>query len=305
MAAFKKGNRTAFTLIELLVVIAIIAILIGLLLPAVQKVREAAARSTCQNNMKQLALASHNYESAMGGLPPGSDIGATGAICRLLPYMEQTNIYQQLTLPTPMTNYWWAFGNNVTVAQSTIKTLLCPSVPEFVPQLGAIVMVDYGTRGTDYTPFWGGSQTHVYYPNPSLGRTNYLPVAGDWRFGSSYNGVFYYNRSTKIVNISDGSSNTFLFGESMGGNFGAPNKPLLTWSWMTTPLFTAFGVAANGFNDPNAGAEFGSAHTNLLNFAYGDGSVRPLTSPGQYNSAAFPTFAALAGVSDGQVISFD
>src|SRR5262249_19213443 len=150
-------SRPGFTLIELLVVIAIIAILIGLLLPAVQKVREAASRMSCTNNLHQIALAAANYESALGVLPPGligpmpadqNDINAgwtygpyVSCFVLMLPYLEQGNLYNQLQLPTTSTdqpgpgypnNNWFQYPGypnaaDYTAAKTVVKYLQCPS----------------------------------------------------------------------------------------------------------------------------------------------------------------------------------
>src|SRR6516165_1694337 len=200
-------RRSAFTLIELLVVIAIIAILIGLLLPAVQKVREAAAGAKCQNNLKQLGLACHNYESAHGCLPPGGIESAItppgggvpggasgiGAIPFLLPYIEQDNIYRSFDtgrtwgvqfdpdsfypINTPggilatTGKEWWFNQTNVNLAKTTIPILLCPS-DDASSSLYTYLQIwapgDYSIRNIP-------SILMVGAPNwDGLGRTNYL-----------------------------------------------------------------------------------------------------------------------------------
>ena len=210
-----SSRRRAFTLIELLVVIAIIAILIALLLPAVQQAREAARRSTCKNNLKQLGLALHNYHDTHGCFPPSyvdsnrawghadsspnavDNLNAIGWGTFILPFIDQTALYNNVGSETGDFAYHWEDANHDGTASSSdaipsateiVSTFICPSDPE-------------GGRNPDMNNF---------------GKSNYKVNAGDG--GKALNGPFLANSKTKFRDIIDGSSNTLAIVESTTAN---------------------------------------------------------------------------------------
>jgi prepilin-type N-terminal cleavage/methylation domain-containing protein/prepilin-type processing-associated H-X9-DG protein len=317
-----KSNRFGFTLIELLVVIAIIGILVGLLLPAVQGVREAARRTQCSNNLRQLGVAAMNYESALKTLPPGlhqnrssspSQFFGHTVFSRLLPYIEQQNVSDLYNF----TDTWAAADSNAldatgarstaAVTASAISTYLCPSdIISSTP-----VQLDF--TGTGYCIGWFGMSSYV------ANAGTYSTYFGDTVMDD--NGAFFmtgpnskpFNNQTRleanarparIASFSDGTSNTFLFGERYhrDENFDQilhftssvkhsryPIGKWGVWAWYgggngTTHTFASTNVPLNYKTPANATqsyanvnlrmSAFGSGHTGGANFVLADGSTR-------------------------------
>ena len=279
-------QRRGFTLIELLVVIAIIAILIGLLLPAVQKVREAAARAQCQNNLKQFGLALHNYAGANDSKLPASRVTVNGdAKFRswtplALAYVEQDNVGKLWDMTIK-----WNTGTNLTTSNTRFKLFLCPSAPDSrrpgtapSDKLGA---GDYGSVNAIRRRYYTANGIGANFP---LGPTG---AAGDEVLGALQKVI-----DTPILSITDGTSNTIMIGEDAG-------RPNLYQQGKDAGIITADGW---GWADPDCGfsidgvvpgtlgaswatggtciinctndSEFYSFHSGGMNVTMADGSVR-------------------------------
>ncbi len=201
-----RPAHSAFTLVEVLVVIAIIGVLVALLLPAVQAAREAARKSSCKNNLRQVGLAMHNYESAYRKLPPGYEYapGAQGNATgfswalRLLPFMEQANLHRRFDFTKPIYD-----DVNRLAREEHLPTLLCPT--DDLSPTGFVEMGDDRFAMACYVANFGT-------PDLDDDQEQRLVDGGPW-------GPFYRNSKTKLKDVADGLSNTLMVGERQNGPF--------------------------------------------------------------------------------------
>jgi prepilin-type N-terminal cleavage/methylation domain-containing protein/prepilin-type processing-associated H-X9-DG protein len=299
MRCSPQRRRSAFTLIELLVVIAIIAVLIGLLLPAVQKVREAAARTQCQNHLKQIGLAMHSYHDANSTLPPGRiDDGATWAVF-ILPYVEQDAMYKALDQRKPWPDQTPA---NLNVLKNNVNIFVCPS--RRAPML--TIRGDDGGGISGWLPYAPADfvKRGIHVPGPVCDYANCVSdensTAKPWNAcNGSPTGVLVTvcnpgdKSHTTLASISDGTSNTLMIGEKhvRPDRFGNDRDGVRDTADRDGTFFNGDEMgtvcrlagptrllAVSPTESGSNGERFGSYHTGVCNFVFGDGSVRAIAN---------------------------
>jgi len=329
----RKSWRSGFTLIELLVVIAIIAILIALLVPAVQKVREAAARTQCINNLKQIGTALHNYHGAYKSFPYG---GVTNGDCCgtqsgptwtifLLPYLEQEALYKQYDFKVANEH-----ANNAAVRTASVPVYTCPSDVNFgqifKPASGPGAGLDYrigsyrGVSGSTDGSGWFDASDAPGTAGFSMQRRGVLHSGTSSAYAPlpAANFTFPYARPERIASITDGTSNTIAVGEysTVPGPNSTPTASRTTfWAYTYTSynqstvvippeprqignnfdLCITLPPATNGSNPCKRA--WGSFHPGVLNFLFADGSVRSVN-----NGVDMNLLAALATIANNETL---
>jgi prepilin-type N-terminal cleavage/methylation domain-containing protein/prepilin-type processing-associated H-X9-DG protein len=313
----RPNTKSGFTLIELLVVIAIIAVLIGLLLPAVQKVREAASRLRCKNNLKQIGLALHNHHDRTGHFPPGytsTPANADGAgpgwgwAAFLLPDLEQENLHRLIDFSRPMTD-----SVHDPVRAASVPFLRCPSDPRQEP----IRLAEFTDPAALRTDLARSNYVACYGNTPFLGESPAVLTTHLSIDGISGRGMFHRNSKTRMAHLTDGTSNTIAVGEKSADRTMASWVGIVPGAMWKSPNDVAYygGVPSNlpaalvlghacRQHPPSADAgvaeDFSAKHINGVNFVFADGSVHAVRT--SVNMQVYPFTATIA---DGLAVQVD
>jgi prepilin-type N-terminal cleavage/methylation domain-containing protein/prepilin-type processing-associated H-X9-DG protein len=317
----RAARRRGFTLIEILVVIAVIAVLIGLLVPAVQKVREAANRMSCSNNLKQLGLACHNYHDTYGTFPPGAvgpltpsfpqylQLKHHGLGAYLLPYLEQEPLARRYRWEVS-----WFDPPNQPAVNAQLRIWQCPSARANRTQDGSLLTVSPPPPDLFTGTAACGDYAGMGVVDAGLARAGVIaPPGGPTDERGHYEGVFPINGARRLTDIQDGATNTILIAECAGrpqlwqGRRQVPDVWLsggpwasrnLLWGRGATPDGTAFygRCAVNCTND----REVYGFHPTGANVVFADGSVHFLKA-----SIDIGVFARLVTRAGGEVVSAD
>ena len=306
---FHKVRRTGFTLIELLVVIGIIAVLVGLMLPAVQKVRESASRMKCQNNLKQIGLALHAYHDRSGAFPPGyssNQVNTDGTgpgwgwAAHILPDLEQDALYRQIDFTKPITD-----PSHDAPCTANIPFLRCPSDRRQNP----IVLSEFVNAAGLTTPIGRTNYVGCYGNTPFLGESPSVMTTHLVIDAISGRGMFHRNSATKILDITDGTSQTIAVGEK------SADKTLGSWigvipgsTWTSANDIANYGGIPTNISaamtlghacrqhPPSASAgvaeDFSAPHPNGVNFVFADGSVHSVRTT--VSMTIYPFTASIA-----------
>jgi prepilin-type N-terminal cleavage/methylation domain-containing protein len=289
----RRATARAFTLVELLVVIAIIGVLIALLLPAVQAARESARRTQCANNFKQVGLACHNYEVAVGSFPTGINMWrqSTGACSFIpvpsnqyiafgwgtfiLPYLEKSTVYDRFEFSRGNSGYYYSEGGSWIAGGQFIDAYLCPSEPTGRQLVSCCTGIKNGTVEEEDL-----AVTHMAGVADSLDWT----CNGAWpRAGSDSpagirpaNGVFFQRSHVRVAEISDGTSNTLLIGEIIAAPPPEQFNGMFWSTWNVLDTHNPINYSLRVYTSPwdTATGSFASYHPQGCNFVLGDGSVR-------------------------------
>lgn len=283
-----KKNR-GFTLIELLVVIAIIAILIALLLPAVQQAREAARRTQCKNNLKQLGLAMHNYHDTYNVFPYGFDARETLWSAMILPQIEQGNLFATLIWQESGPGNWDANGSpNEKACATLVPPFMCPSMP-----LGP--RTNQGIPGRMPVSYRASAGAMISSDDASTRPAGFNTAAFKALENRDLDGIFFGCSNIKMRDIIDGTSNTIMIGESRTSTYSKDGQQMDYWQFGSpqTGNWNLGGAGGTEYSEglgsavvrPNAMLDptingvlmemaFGSYHVGGAQFTLGDGSVR-------------------------------